>query len=103
MLNTLWNILVQSLTHIPLTWKIWRAPNNASRWLMGFNSVFKGLTKCNDINNQQDSTNFSFINLFKSAQHVSGDKFAHSQEHFLTVYTAFSTMYCNDKLELKVF
>ena len=30
--------------------------------------------------------NFPFINLFNSAQHVSGDKFAH-QEHFLTVYT----------------
>ena len=36
---------------------------------------------------------FSFINLFKSALHVSGDKFAHPQEHFLTVYTAFSTMH----------
>jgi hypothetical protein len=34
----------------------------------------------NDVNSQQDATNFSFINLFKSAQHVSGDKFAHSQE-----------------------
>ena len=27
----------------PLTWKIWWAPNNASRWQMGFNSAFKGL------------------------------------------------------------
>ena len=24
-------------------WKIWRAPNNASRWQVGFNSAFKGL------------------------------------------------------------
>jgi hypothetical protein len=38
----------------------------------------------NDVNNQQDATTFSFINIFKSAQHVSGDKFAHPQEHFLT-------------------
>jgi len=29
-----------------------------------------------------------FIDVFKSALHVSGDKFAHPQEHFLTVYTA---------------
>jgi len=29
-----------------------------------------------------------FIDLFKSALHVSGDKLAHSQEHFLTVYAA---------------
>ena len=47
----------------------------------------------NDVNNQQDATTFSFINLFKSAQHISGDKFAHPQEHFLTLYTAFGTMH----------
>ena len=44
----------------------------------------------NDVNNQ-DATTFSFINLFNSALHVSGDKFAHPQEHFLIVYTAFGT------------
>ena len=31
------------LTLNPLTWKIWWAPNNASRWQTGFNSAFKGL------------------------------------------------------------
>jgi len=31
------------LTLNPLTWKIWWAPNNASRWQMGFNLAFKGL------------------------------------------------------------
>ena len=31
------------LTFNPLTWKIWRAPNNSSKWQMGFNSAFKGL------------------------------------------------------------
>ena len=31
------------LTLNPLTCKIWWAPNNASRWQMGFNSAFKGL------------------------------------------------------------
>jgi hypothetical protein len=25
-------------------WKLWWAPNNASKWQMGFNSAFKGLT-----------------------------------------------------------
>ena len=29
----------------------------------------------------------TFIDHFKSALHVSGDKLAHHQEHFLTVYT----------------
>ena len=32
------------LTLNPLTWKIWWAPNNASRWQMGFNLAFIGLT-----------------------------------------------------------
>jgi hypothetical protein len=32
-----------SLTLILLMWRIWWASNNASRWQMGFNSVFKGL------------------------------------------------------------
>jgi hypothetical protein len=47
----------------------------------------------NDVSNEQNATAFSFINLFKSALHVSDDKFAHSQEHFLTVYAAFGTMH----------
>jgi hypothetical protein len=32
------------LTLILLTWKIWQAPNNASKWQMRFNLAFKGLT-----------------------------------------------------------
>ena len=52
-----------------------------------------GNVKFNDVSNQQDATTFSFINLFNSALHVSGDKFAHPQEHFLIVYTAFGTMH----------
>jgi len=31
------------LTLILLTWRIWWAPNNASKWHMGFNLAFKGL------------------------------------------------------------
>jgi hypothetical protein len=49
----------------------------------------------NDVSNQQDATTFSFINLliniFKSALHVSGDKFVHPQEHFLTVFLVHCT------------
>ena len=32
-----------NLTLNPLTWRIWWAPNSASKWQMGFNSAFKGL------------------------------------------------------------
>ena len=28
----------------PLTWKIWRAPNNARKWHKGFNLALKGLS-----------------------------------------------------------
>ena len=35
--------IAASLTLILLTWTIWRAPTNASKWRMGFNSAFKGL------------------------------------------------------------
>jgi hypothetical protein len=31
------------LTLILLTWTIWRAPTNACKWRMGYNSAFKGL------------------------------------------------------------
>jgi len=32
-----------TLTLILLTWRIWWAPNNASRWQMGFNSASEWL------------------------------------------------------------
>jgi hypothetical protein len=35
--------LYLGLTFILLTWTIWRAPTNASKWRMRFNSAFKGL------------------------------------------------------------
>jgi hypothetical protein len=37
------------LTLSLLTWRIWRASNNANRWQMGFNSVFRGLIEGADI------------------------------------------------------
>jgi hypothetical protein len=40
--NKLFKIMKQK--HILLIWRIWWAPNNASRWQMGFNLVFKGLS-----------------------------------------------------------
>ena len=36
-------LLRDILTLIMLMWRIWWAPNNASKWQMGFNSAFKGL------------------------------------------------------------
>ena len=37
------NSVCSQLTLILLTWRIWWAPNNASKWQMGFNSAFNGL------------------------------------------------------------
>ena len=42
----------------------------------------------NDVSNQQYATTFPFIKIYKSALHVSGDKFSHPQEHFC-LYTQF--------------
>jgi hypothetical protein len=39
--NNLYFLVI--LTLILLTWRIWWAHNNASKWQMGFNSAFKGL------------------------------------------------------------
>ena len=41
--DTVPNEKKKCLTLILLTWRIWRVPNNASKWQMGFNSAFKGL------------------------------------------------------------
>ena len=38
----------RDLTLILLTWTIWRAPTNASKWRTGFNSAFKGLNFYDD-------------------------------------------------------
>jgi hypothetical protein len=38
------SLRVNDLTLILLTWRKWWAPNNASKWQMGFNSGFKGLS-----------------------------------------------------------
>ena len=34
---------INPLTLTLLTWTIWRAHSNSSKWRMGFNSAFKGL------------------------------------------------------------
>ena len=42
-----------------------------------------------DVSNQRDATTFSFTNLFNSALHVSGDKFAHPHELFFDYIYSF--------------
>jgi len=37
------DLALSILTLILLTWKLWWAPNNASKWQVVFNSAFKGL------------------------------------------------------------
>jgi len=60
------------LTPILLTWRKWWTPNNASKWQMGFNSAFKGLTSAadtvvlkykNDVASQVTFLHFSFRSL----------------------------------------
>ena len=58
--------------------------NGISEKCFCFEGTDKVKWQYNDVSNQQDATTFSFINLLNSALHVSGDKFTHHQEHFLT-------------------
>ena len=58
------------LTLILLTWRIRWARNNASKWQMGFNMAFKGLSKVIQVN-QLDATTIYWS--IRSAQHVSGN------------------------------
>ena len=44
------------LTLILLMWRIWWAPNNSSKWQMGFNSAFKGLNYKKKIDNLSNIT-----------------------------------------------
>ena len=44
------------LTLILLTWRIWRVPNNASKWQMGFHSSFKVLICVNTV--KKNTKNF---------------------------------------------
>ena len=39
------NSKTKFLTLTLLTWRMWWAPNNASKWQMGFSSAFRGLMK----------------------------------------------------------
>ena len=72
---------------------IWRNQQRRFQISLFKTYIRRGNSLYNGVNNQQDATIFSLINLFNSALHVSGDKFAHPQEHFLTLYTAFGTMH----------
>jgi len=53
--------LTRRLTLILLTWRIWWASNNASRWQIGFNSAFKGLNTSRT--NSQSRMTLSFYVL----------------------------------------
>ena len=49
------NSAFKGLTLTLLTWTIWRVPTNASKWRMGFNSSFKGL---NDLTGVRQTTGY---------------------------------------------
>ena len=64
------------LTLILLTWKIRRAPNNASRWQMGFNSAFKGLKGSGGLNKSNKRKLFYSIEALVSPNSPSEERFA---------------------------
>ena len=61
---TRFHLGLKTLTLNLLTWKIWWAPNNASRWQMGFNSAYKGLISKHLLLRVKDQ-NMSYCMLFE--------------------------------------
>ena len=69
-----------NLTLILLTWRIWRAPNNVSRWQMWFNSPFKGLSGLQRFNmpswsteNTNRSTVYTTFTSFVGVKHCTSN------------------------------
>jgi len=62
--------------------------NNNKKIRDGFIAINE-LFRYYDVNNQKYAIIFSFVNLFNSALHVLGDKFAHPQEHFFDCIYSF--------------
>ena len=54
-----------------------------------------------DVSNQRDAKAFSFINLFSSALHVSGDKFAGSISTVALVSSSVGALYQNLYIQSK--
>ena len=72
---------------------VWRRVKWRSIWRLYGQSYLMISVPKEQCKQPKRCNNFFFINLFKSALRVSNDRFAHPQEHFLTVYTAFGTMH----------
>jgi len=66
---------VTLLTLILLTWRIRWAPNNASRWQMGFNSAFKGLNLVDRTTSSKNITGFGIYQV-SSGHKLCSMKFA---------------------------
>jgi hypothetical protein len=57
------------LTLILLTWNIWWVSNNASRWQMGFNRVFKGLSPISCFKVWNTGNADIYVGHFRSSAH----------------------------------
>jgi hypothetical protein len=66
------DLLCVVLTLILLTWRIWRAPNNASRWQMGFNWAFEGLDDDLQFINIFSANKFAILFLLTYYTHIKG-------------------------------
>ena len=80
------------LTLTLLTWRIWWAPNNASRWQMGFNSAFKVLIYCINvlhISLNSKVLNVRHFNILISSHHLT-DTHHHAQRWCVTGYLPIS-------------
>ena len=64
------------LTLILLTWTIWWAPTNASKWRMGFNSAFKGLQfmTCSGSDRLVSGLEHNYLEVFRGFTYLLGSE-----------------------------
>jgi hypothetical protein len=71
---------MKTLTLILLKWRIWWSPNNVSKWQVGFNSTFKGLSNILQL---------ILRNLFVSCIQLYSSKQLYENRHILLPHTVF--------------
>ena len=81
----------RDITLILLTWTIWRAPTNASKWRMGFNSAFKGLiyarvyiSVCH-LRNLKDKVAYVILGLLR--HRTKKNAFKYVSVHFMSLFS----------------
>ena len=84
---------LRPLTLTPLTWKIWWAPNNTSKWQIRFNSEFRGLNWT--YKKKYKCVWRHIFYLLYTAVHCHGYKISKQQTRYSVRMDLYSFLHCN--------